>query len=83
MANPKANATFASRLLKLRATLGLTQRQLAVEFRVSPGAVALWEAGARNLSGPATRLLELYEESASLDAGKRAARNAKIGNNGP
>ena len=56
----------AARLRRLRATLGLTQRELAVEFKVAHGAIAAWESGTRTLPGPAVRLLELYEEELSL-----------------
>ena len=62
-AKQRTTKSFAERLLQLRTSLGLTQRELASEFRVSPGAVALWESGDRNLSGPVTRLLELYESN--------------------
>jgi len=41
------------RLRRLRDTLGLTQRELAAEFRVANGALASWESGARAVPGPA------------------------------
>jgi transcriptional regulator with XRE-family HTH domain len=69
MANPsKSDSSFAKRLRNLRSILGFTQRQLASEFRVTPGAVALWESGSRNLSGPETKLLELYEKENFSDS---------------
>lgn len=57
----KSNPLVRARLHKLREKLGLSQRALAKEFGVTPGAVALWETGARCLSGPVLRLMELYE----------------------
>src|SRR5688572_19520082 len=56
----------AVRLRRLRDTLGLTQRELAVEFKVAHGAIAAWETGTRTLPGPVVKLLELYEEELSL-----------------
>ena len=50
-----------SRLKKLREKLGLSQREFAKVFGVSPGAVAHWERGLRSVSGPVARLLEIYE----------------------
>lgn len=52
------------RLKKLREKLAMSQRELAKELGVTPGAVALWELGERSLSGPAERLVELYETGA-------------------
>lgn len=59
----KQKLNFSKRVKELRIVLGLTQRQLAAEFRVSPGAVALWESGSRKVSGPITKLVELYEQT--------------------
>ena len=56
----------AARLRRLRDTLGLTQRELAVEFKVAHGAIAGWETGKRPLPGPVLKLLELYEEELSI-----------------
>lgn len=39
---------FASRLKELRAESKMTQRQLAVKARLSPGAIALYELGQRS-----------------------------------
>src|SRR5689334_21844314 len=49
------------RLRRLRQNLGWSQRELAEAFAVSRGAVDFWENAKRPLSGPALRLLELYE----------------------
>jgi len=50
----------------VREVLGLSQRELAVEFKVTHGAIAGWESGTRSLPGPVSRLLELYEEELGL-----------------
>ncbi len=52
---------FARRLMELRKSLGWSQRRLAEEFYVSVGAVANWEIGERPLTGPALKLVEIYE----------------------
>lgn len=57
----------AKRLRKLREQLGLTQRELAAEFKVSPGTIALWEQEERSIPGPAVKLIELYEEKFKKD----------------
>ena len=54
---------FRKRLLILRKQMNMTQRTLAQEFRVSPGAIALWESGSRRVSGPITKLIEIYEQN--------------------
>jgi len=54
------------RLRRLRETLGLTQRELAAEFRVANGALASWESGTRAVPGPALKLLEIYESELGL-----------------
>jgi len=53
----------AERLVLLRQTLGLSQRELAKEFQVTPGAIALWETGTRGVPGPVLKLIDLYEKS--------------------
>ena len=53
--------------MRLRELLGLSQRELAVEFHVAPAAVALWERGQRTIPGPALRLLRLYEAAVGLE----------------
>jgi len=59
--NKKTHDKFINRLKKLRELSGWSQRDLAKEFRVSPGAVALWENGSRRISGPICKLIEIYE----------------------
>lgn len=54
------------RLRRLREHLGLSQREMAAEFMVTSGAVALWEGGSREMPGPALRLLELYERESGM-----------------
>jgi DNA-binding transcriptional regulator YiaG len=51
----------ADHLKRLRSSLGMTQRDLAKEFKVSPGTIALWELGNRTLPGPVLKLIEIYE----------------------
>lgn len=53
----------AERLVLLRQTLGLSQRELAKEFQVSGGAIACWETGTRVIPGPVLKLIDLYEDS--------------------
>lgn len=64
MAGKSTFSKTSIRLKRLREKLGLSQRELAKELGVTPGAVALWETGARSLSGPVTRLIDLYESGA-------------------
>ena len=56
----------ARRLRQLRDVLGLSQREMAKEFRVAHGAIAGWESGTRTLPGPVVKLLELYEAELGL-----------------
>lgn len=49
------------RIKSLRQALGFSQRELAKEFRVSASAVAHWESGERQISGPVSKLIEIYE----------------------
>jgi predicted unusual protein kinase regulating ubiquinone biosynthesis (AarF/ABC1/UbiB family)/DNA-binding transcriptional regulator YiaG len=62
----------ASRLRRLRTTLGLTQRELAEEFHVAHGAISGWESGKQTLPGPILKLLELYEEELGIGANDNA-----------
>ena len=59
----------ASRLTTLREALNLTQREMADEFRVTHGAIGLWERGERTIPGPVLKLIEMYEEK--LQAGSK------------
>lgn len=61
----------AARLRRLREALGLSQRELAAEFRVAHGAVGLWESGARTIPGPVLKLMDLFEEELGMN--ERAA----------
>lgn len=54
----------AQKLKRLRAALEMTQRELAKEFRVAPGAIAQWETGDRTIPGPVLLLIEIYESGA-------------------
>ena len=64
---PESRLAEGERLTRLREALGLSQRELALEFQVAPAAVALWERGQRTLPGPALRLLRLYESAVGLE----------------
>ena len=62
--NKKSKVTVnkeANRLVALRAKLGMSQRDLAQEFYVTPGAIAHWEQGNNPLPGPVLKLVEIYE----------------------
>ncbi|MFZ5496898.1 MAG: AarF/UbiB family protein [Verrucomicrobiota bacterium] len=59
----------AARLRRLREMLGLTQRQLAKEFKVAHGAIAAWESGRTTLPGPALKVMEIYEAELGIVAG--------------
>ena len=47
----------------LRQAFGWTQRDLAREFNVSHGAVAMRESGERGIPGTVVKLLEIYEKT--------------------
>jgi predicted unusual protein kinase regulating ubiquinone biosynthesis (AarF/ABC1/UbiB family)/DNA-binding transcriptional regulator YiaG len=64
----KEQKSDACRLRGLRDVLGLSQRELAKEFKVAHGAIAGWESGSRVLPGPVSKLLDLYEAELGLDA---------------
>ena len=55
----------SERLKKLRKALGYTQRDLAKEFMVSNGSIALWENGDRTIPGAVLKLIEIYEKKTS------------------
>ena len=64
--NKSQKGVEATRLKRLRTTLGLTQRELATEFKVAHGAIASWESGNQTLPGPVIKLLDLYEEELGI-----------------
>jgi transcriptional regulator with XRE-family HTH domain len=49
------------RLKRLRTSLDLTQKELAREFGVTPGAITQWELGDRTIPGSVLRLMDIYE----------------------
>ncbi len=51
----------SERLIRLRKKLGISQREMAQEFAVSNGAVALWESGERPIPGPVIKLIDSFE----------------------
>lgn len=53
----------AKKVYELRKKLGWSQRKLAEELGVTSAAVARWESGERNISGPVKKLMELLEKS--------------------
>lgn len=66
------------RLVRLRHVLGLSQREMARELRVSPGAIGSWEAGGRMVPGPVLKLIEIIESEiwpsqSSLQKAERAS----------
>lgn len=52
---------MAKRLYDLRKSKDWSQKQMAEEFYVSPGTIALWELGQREIPGPVRKLVEIYE----------------------
>ena len=60
--SPTARARESARLIKLREALGVTQIDLAKEFKVTRNALGMWERGERTIPGPVLKLIELYEE---------------------
>lgn len=61
---PKSKRTkTAQRLLALRKKMSWTQKELAREFGVQPVTVEKWEVGEREMSGPALKLLEIFEQN--------------------
>jgi predicted unusual protein kinase regulating ubiquinone biosynthesis (AarF/ABC1/UbiB family)/DNA-binding XRE family transcriptional regulator len=57
------DANSATRLKELRKLLGYSQRDMAVEFKVTHGAISQWESGDRPIPGPIVRLIEIYTEN--------------------
>jgi len=46
--------------------MGWSQRKLAKELRVTPGAVSQWESRQRAIPGPVQRLIEIYERELGM-----------------
>jgi transcriptional regulator with XRE-family HTH domain/tRNA A-37 threonylcarbamoyl transferase component Bud32 len=65
--------TPTERLIRLRTILGLSQREMAKEFKVSAGAVGSWEVGEREIPGPVLKLVEIYEQGLNRNLEARPA----------
>src|SRR5262245_5615369 len=57
---------WVQRLRDLRQLMGWSQRRLAKELRVTPGAVSQWESSQRAIPGPVKRLVEIYEQTLGM-----------------
>ncbi|WP_413586046.1 helix-turn-helix domain-containing protein [Bdellovibrio sp. HCB274] len=57
----KIKDDYPDRLKSIRSKLGMTQRRLAAELYVTPGAINHWENGDRRIPGPVRKLIEIYE----------------------
>ncbi|WP_413290004.1 AarF/UbiB family protein [Bdellovibrio sp. HCB337] len=69
----------AERMVMLRETLGLSQREMAKEFHVTSGAISLWETGTRPIPGPILKLIELYEKALpTTDKGHSAPKTESL-----
>ncbi len=55
--------TSGERLVRLRKQLGLSQREMAYELGVTPGAIAMWELGKRPMPPAIEKIIEIYEEA--------------------
>lgn len=53
------------RIRMLRESMGWSMRELAKRFGVTHGAVSQWESGESQMSGPALKLLEMFEKKAA------------------
>ncbi len=62
--NPKPNEV-SERLKVLRESMGWSMSELARRFGVSHSAVSQWESGESQMSGPALKLLEMFEKKAA------------------
>jgi predicted unusual protein kinase regulating ubiquinone biosynthesis (AarF/ABC1/UbiB family) len=69
--------TDAERIRALRTALRLSQRELADDWGVSPGAIARWETGSNPIPGPVRKLLEIYEGELS-DSGPVRERDSSF-----
>ncbi len=66
MAKTKAKKSDSSDRLKvLRESMGWSMSEVARRFGVTPSAVSKWESGEMSMSGPALKLLEIFEERAA------------------
>lgn len=59
---PEVPSYSSSRIRKIRIKKGITQRSFARLVGVSPKTVEAWESGTNHPSGPASRLISLYEK---------------------
>lgn len=59
----ESEAGSVERLIRLRRQLGLSQRQMADELGVTPGALAMWESGKRAIPPPIEKIIGIYEEA--------------------
>jgi len=50
-----------------RARLGWTQKKMGLCLAVSTRTIQLWEAGQRNPSGPASKLLEMLKKESHYE----------------
>jgi len=62
---------------RIRARLGLTQRQFAVLINVTPKSVESWEQGIRHPSQAASRLLQILGDPGKLRQFERFAHASK------
>jgi predicted unusual protein kinase regulating ubiquinone biosynthesis (AarF/ABC1/UbiB family) len=69
---------WVERMRDLRRLMGWSQRKLAKELRVTPGAVSQWESRQRAIPGPVKRLLEIYERELGMIDPPREAGLSKI-----
>lgn len=69
----------AERVRRLRARLGLTQRELAEELGVRQQTVSEWETGAYRPRGASARLLRIVAERTGLDAYDAGPRQRDAG----
>lgn len=72
---------FGKTLAKYRKSFGLTQRDLAKQMHVSPGAVALWEVGQRNPDYETLEhLCDIFNVSVDVMLGRKTDTKFKIDN---
>ena len=67
----KVRLQIQKRFVALRKKMGWTQEDAGDAFGVGKITISWWENGVRNLSGPAIRLLELYEKEAKRKGKKK------------